>query len=166
MPEPLLIQARYRNRLERGVGEQLSAAGVPFAYEREWVRYTVPEREAKYLPDFWPDDTNIIIETKGWFGRQGAKERQKLVLLKEQHPELDIRIVFSDANKRIYAGSPTTYAQWADDHGFKWATKGVVPRQWINDLKKEREKCKQTLSPRPSPPTSSSPRKRGRSSPT
>jgi hypothetical protein len=135
MPEPLLMQVRYRNRLERSVGEQLSAAGIPFDYEREWIPYDVPARTAKYLPDFWPRDTRIIIETKGWFGRQGAKERQKLVLLKEQHPELDIRLVFSDANKRIYPRSPTTYAKWADDHGFKWAT-GSVPQAWIKEIKR------------------------------
>ena len=142
MPEPALIAAKYRNRLEASVGEQLRAADVPFDYEREWVPYAVPARKAKYLPDFWPRGTQIIIETKGWFGRSGAKERQKLVLLKEQHPELDIRIVFSDANKRIYKTSPTTYAQWADDHGFKWSTKGVVPRAWIDDMKKEAKRCK------------------------
>lgn len=134
MAEPLLIQARYRNRLEKQIGEQLSDAGVSFEYEPRTVAITIPARKATYLPDFVARNAPIIIESKGYF-YNGAKDRQKLVLIKEQHPELDIRIVFSDANKKIYKKSPTTYGQWATDHGFKWADKGIVPAEWINEMK-------------------------------
>lgn len=133
--EPLLLKARYRSRLEDKIGEQLNAAGIAFAYEGERVPYTIPERIAKYLPDFRVG--NIVLEGKGWF--KTAAERQKLILVRECNPELDIRLVFSDANKRIYKGSPTTYAQWADTHGFKWSTKGAIPPQWIKDLKQEQK---------------------------
>jgi hypothetical protein len=128
------MQARFRNKLEAQIGEQLEAAGLSYSYEGSKVPFTVPARQAKYLPDFRVG--NIILEGKGWFGR-GAKERQKLVLVRESNPELDIRLVFSDANKKIYKDSPTTYGDWADDHGFKWSTKGVIPSAWINDLKRE-----------------------------
>jgi hypothetical protein len=154
-----LLAARYRNKLEARIGEQLSNAGLSFSYEGYRVPFAVPARTAKYLPDFRVG--NIILEGKGWFG-QGAKERQKLVLVRESNPELDIRIVFSDANKKIYKGSPTTYAQWADDHDFKWSTKGEVPAAWITDMKKEAQRCKQQrpahASPQ-SPRTSGSPRR-------
>lgn len=144
MPEqPILLTARYRNNLEKSIGAQLTKAGVEFDYEGEWIEYLVPARKAKYLPDFRPCMTRIIIEGKGWFGK-GAKERQKLVLLKEQHPDLDIRLVFSDANKKIYKGSPTTYAKWAEDHGFLWATRGEVPQAWIKDMKRETQRCKRS----------------------
>jgi hypothetical protein len=128
------MQARFRNKLEAGMGEQLDNAGLSYSYEGSKIPFTVPARQAKYLPDFRVG--NIILEGKGWFGR-GAKERQKLILVRESNPELDIRLVFSDANKKIYKDSPTTYAQWADDHGFKWSTKGVIPKHLINDLKRE-----------------------------
>lgn len=137
MPEPLLIQARYRNGLEKRIGAQLSEAGVRFSYEPRNVTISIPARKAKYLPDFWiGDDPNIgiVIESKGYF-YNSAKDRQKLCLIKEQHPELDIRIVFSDASKKIYKKSPTTYGQWATDHDFKWADKGVVPDAWIKEMK-------------------------------
>ena len=49
-----------------------------------------------------------------------------MILLKEQHPELDIRIVFQDMKKPIYRGSKTTYAKWATDHGF--TAVGLGPR--------------------------------------
>lgn len=135
MPEPLLIQARYRNGLEKRVGVQLTDAGVSFKYEPRKVTITIPARKSTYLPDFIPDEApHILIETKGYFFNS-AKDRQKLCLIKEQHPELDIRIVFSDASKKIYKKSPTTYGQWATDHDFKWADKGVVPDAWIKEMK-------------------------------
>ena len=134
MPEPLLIQARYRNKLEKSVGQQLSEAGVKFAYEKKTVDVMIPARKSTYLPDFWAENAPIIIESKGYF-YNGAKDRQKLVLIKEQHPELDIRIVFSDASKPIYKKSKTTYGQWATDHGFTWADKGRVPLKWLEEMK-------------------------------
>jgi hypothetical protein len=138
---PILVEARYRSRLEKKVADQLDEAGVPYDYEGQWVHYTVPAREAKYLPDFTIKNTKILIEAKGRFGgfmadSTGAKERQKMILLKEQHPELDIRIVFQDVKKPIYKGSKTTYAKWATDHGFTFSDKGVVPASWIRELKK------------------------------
>ena len=132
MPEPLLFQARYRNKLEKSVGEQLSNAGVSFEYEPRKVPIAIPARKSTYLPDFVIK--HIVIETKGYF-YDSAKDRQKLILIQEQHPELDIRIVFSDASKKIYKNSPTTYGQWATDHGFKWADKGIVPKAWLKELK-------------------------------
>lgn len=127
-----------RNPFEDRIEAQLVAADLPFAYEGEKVEYDVPARPAKYLPDWRITGTQIIIEGKGWF--RSAKERQKLVLVKKCNPQLDIRIVFSDANKKIYKGSKTTYAKWADDHGFKWSTKGLVPPEWIDEIRRELRK--------------------------
>jgi hypothetical protein len=149
MPKPALtLEPTYRSGLEKKVAEQLEKAGVAFAHEAKWVRYIVPEREAKYLPDFCFDTEEeicpIIIEAKGRFGggnprfkqpaTDGAKERQKLCLLKEQHPELDIRLVFDRASTPIYPKSPTTQGKWATDHGFKWSDKGIVPQEWLDEI--------------------------------
>lgn len=149
MSKPALtIEPAYRSGLEKKVAEQLEQAGVAFAHEAKWVRYVVPQRDAKYLPDFVFDEGDtvcpIIIEAKGRFGggnpkfRQpatdSAKERQKLILLREQHPELDIRIVFQRAATPIYPKSPTSHGKWATDHQFKWSDKGIVPQQWIDDI--------------------------------
>ena len=151
MSKPALsIEPNFRSGLEKKVAEQLDGGGVAYGHESQWIRYTVPEREAKYLPDFSFDGSPIIIEAKGRFGggnprfkqpaTDGAKERQKLILLKEQHPELDIRIVFQRASTAIYPGSKTTYAKWADDHGFKWSDKGTVPDSWIKELKQSKKR--------------------------
>lgn len=154
MSKPALtIEPEFRSDLERDVAAKLAQAGVPFAFEGMHIPYIVPEREAKYLPDFHftgPQfrDCPIILEPKGRFGGSYAfqgkragnskdaavKERQKFVLLKEQHPEWDIRFIFSRASNKIYPGSKTTYGKWATDHGFQWAEK-LPPDEWLEEIK-------------------------------
>lgn len=144
----LALETEFRSGSEERVAAQLTAAGIRYAYEDRWVHYKVPERQAKYKPDFPIKDTNILIEVKGYFGGSGryataqkaADERHKLVLLKEQHPELEIRLVFDRASTKIYKGSETTYAKWADDHGFKWADKNRVPPEWIAEIRKAQKR--------------------------
>lgn len=136
----LEIEAQFRSGLEEKVANQLNAAGIEYDYEGSWIPYEVPARSAKYLPDFRPHKSIIILEAKGRFGghlsdSNGAKERQKMILLKEQHPELQFRFVFQRAAAKIYKGSKTTYAKWAEDHGFLWADKGTVPAAWIAEIK-------------------------------
>jgi hypothetical protein len=140
----LSLEPEFRSELERKVAAQLTDNGIHYSYEGRWVPYRVPARDAKYKPDFEPRKTNIILEAKGRFGHDksdadGAKERQKLILIKEQHPELDIRIVFQRASTKIRKGSPTTYAKWADDHGFLWSDKGTVPPSWITEIKLQQQ---------------------------
>jgi hypothetical protein len=135
----LKFATKYRSGLEERMARQLKDAGVKSHFEKVRIEYVVPQRTAKYIPDFTTEGSTIILEGKGRFGgkygNDAAKERQKLILVKEQHPDLDIRIVFTDANKKLYKGSKTTYAKWADDNGFKWSTKGVIPDEWLEELK-------------------------------
>lgn len=134
---PILQRAKYRSKLEEKVAKQLHDAGIEFSYEELKVPYTVPAREAKYVTDFvlMDGDKAIILEAKGRFGgphRNDASERQKFLLLKEQYPDLDIRFVFQSAHKtKIYPGSKTTVAQWAETHGFPYSDKGVIPEEWL-----------------------------------
>ena len=147
MAKPALsLESNYRSKLEERVAEQLESAGVRFTHESKWVPYVVPERTAKYLPDMVIDGTNILIECKGFFGggRQfggkssdGAKERHKLLLIKEQHPEIDLRLVFQRASTPIYPKSPTSYGKWATDHNIPWSDKGVVPQQWLEEIRSQ-----------------------------
>ena len=71
----------------------------------------------------------FIIESKGLFL---AEDRAKHLLIKEQHPELEVRFVFSNANAPIYPKAKTTHAQWASKNGFKWAHK-VIPLEWLRE---------------------------------
>lgn len=127
--KPILKRAKYRSKLEDSIADQLDASGLSYSYESVRIPYTVPSRAATYRPDFVFG--GIHIEVKGYF--RSPAERQKLALVKEQYPDLDLRLVFSNANKPIYTGSPTTMAMWAESHGIPWADKGKIPKEWLND---------------------------------
>jgi hypothetical protein len=145
----------YRNPFEQKIGDQLDAAGIVFEYESQRLPVEIPARIAAYLPDFPITDTNILIEGKGAFGggrvnynATSAAARQKMILFKEQHPDIDLRFVFSNAKAKIYTGSKTTYGQWCDDHGFLWSDKGIVPPSWIEEIKQQQRKAKRNGKPR------------------
>lgn len=118
----------FRSGLEEQVGEQLSSAGVAAGYETEKVKYLRPARPAKYTPD-WILPNGIVIETKGRFK---VEDRQKHIHIKQQHPDLDIRFVFSSSKGKISKGSKTTYAMWCEKHGFMYADKWI-PKEWLNE---------------------------------
>lgn len=121
----------YRSGLEETVAAQIEAAGHPVIYETEKVGYCVPARNAKYTPDFKlfrKDGTFFYVETKGIFE---TKDRQKHLLLKEQGAP-EVRFVFSRSKTKINKASPTSYAKWCDDHGFKYADK-LIPEDWFNE---------------------------------
>lgn len=124
------IENGYRSGLEEKISAELAANGVIFTYESDKVYYTKPARQSRYLPDFVLDN-GIIIETKGRFV---TADRQKHLLIKEQHPDLDIRFVFSNPHTRISKQSKTTYAMWCDKHGFQYA-KASVPILWTHELR-------------------------------
>lgn len=127
-PRQRAIAAGYRSGLEEKIAGQLTTAGVSYRYEESKLRYTVPARVAKYTPDFILSN-GIIIETKGRFV---TADRQKHVLIKKEHPKLDIRFVFSNPNTRISKTSPTTYAMWCERNGFLYS-KALVPSAWIDE---------------------------------
>lgn len=117
-----------RSRFEERVEAALIAAGVKPEYETIKIKYEVPSREATYTPDFKLPN-GIIVEAKGVFD---TEDRQKHILIKQQHPELDIRFCFQRTSSAIYKGSKTTYADWCAKHGFRYCEK-VVPQSWIDE---------------------------------
>jgi hypothetical protein len=120
----------WRSGLEERIGAELASKGVNFAFETVKIEYEKPARKAKYTPDFLLPN-GIIVETKGRFM---TDDRQKHLLVKAQHPEHDIRFVFSNPNQRISKTSKTTYAMWCEKHGFMFA-KGSIPQAWIDEKK-------------------------------
>ena len=123
-----LRELGVRSGLEKSVCDYLHKQGVSFEYEAHPLFYTVPERRARYTPDlFLPN--GIIIETKGRFV---TSDRQKMKLIKEQHPDLDIRFVFSRSSTRISKLSKTTYGMWALRHGFPYAD-ALPPTDWLKE---------------------------------
>lgn len=125
-PRQKALAAGFRSGLEEAVADEYKANEISVAYEKDLIRYIIPERGARYTPDF-VQPNGIIIETKGRFE---TKDRQKHILIKDQHPDLDIRFVFSNPRSRISKASATTYAMWCEKHGFQYAAKRV-PRPWM-----------------------------------
>lgn len=110
--------------MEYRVAQQLPTV----QYETDQIKYIVPASKHSYTPDFkLPDGSYIEVK-----GRLLASERKKHLLIQEQHPEIIIRFFFDKSSNKIYKGSPTTYADWADKHGFTWSdTKRGLPAEWI-----------------------------------
>ena len=118
----------HKSGLETRIDENLKRQGIDGEYEKNVIKYTIPASDHNYYPDFKLPN-GIYIESKGWFL---PEDRKKHILIKNQHPELDIRFVLQSPNSKIYKGSKTTYAMWCDKHGFKWA-KGDIPQSWIDE---------------------------------
>ena len=56
----------------------------------------------------------------------------KMLWVKEQHPDKQFYMLFMNANNKIRKGSPTTYGDWATKKGFIWAasnTAGLAARR-------------------------------------
>lgn len=124
-------QLSYRSGLEEDVQEQLKSIGCKATYESikiEWEDLSY----RKYTPDFLLPN-GIIIETKGLFT---AEDRRKHLLVKKQHPELDIRFVFTSANRKLSKKSKTTYGEWCTKYGFPYANK-LIPEEWIAEPTKQ-----------------------------
>lgn len=119
----------FRSGLEEKVAANLHANGVKDAdYEKHTLSYIKPEKPGRYTPDFVLPN-GIIIETKGRFV---TADRQKHKLIKHQHPDLDIRFVFSNSKARIGKKSKTTYAMWCEKNGFQFTDKLPDPR-WLKE---------------------------------
>jgi len=112
--------------LEERVGQQIASLGLPVLFETVKIKFEQPPKGRSYTPDFALPN-GVLIETKG---RLTVEDRQKHIWIKTQHPELDIRFVFSNPNNRIAKGSNTTYAAWAEKNGFLFS-RGSIPREWF-----------------------------------
>lgn len=123
----------YRSGLEEKIAEQIEKAGLPVVYEKDIILYKIPERTHKYTPDWrLPKPGGFFyVESKGLFT---VFDRAKSIYCVKQNKGLDLRFVFSNANSRLYKGSPTTYSGWCEKHGFRWAHKWI-PEEWLLEAK-------------------------------
>ena len=126
------VKTRFRSGFEEKLAKQIEDAGLPVKYETCVLNYVWPARSSTYCPDFeitTAGGKHFLIEAKGYFDTQA---RNKMILVRQQHPDLDIRLVFQNANSPIYRGSPTSYRAWAERHGFPYAHKSIPP-EWLTE---------------------------------
>jgi hypothetical protein len=116
-----------RSGLEERVSKYFEKLNVPYLYEAEKFSYTL---ESKYTPDFFLTN-GVILECKGFFK---PSDRRKMLAVKAQHPELDIRFIFQ-RNNTLTKSSKSTYGDWCNKHGFPWCLYPDIPQTWLtNDL--------------------------------
>ena len=111
---------KYKSLLEKRFAELLFKHGVKAEYEAKRFEFV---RMAHYLPD-WKLSDSLFIETKGYFS---PRNRGDLLSFREQHPGVEIFLVFAEPRNRLTAKSKTTYAEWSDKHGFRWSSIDKFP---------------------------------------
>ena len=114
----------YRSAFEGKVAEALKSVNVTFSYESLRLEYF---RSCHYKPDFILPN-GVILEVKGYFT---PSDRTKHKLVKQCHPDVDIRFVFQNAYNTLSKKSKTTYAKWCDTNGFPWCHR-EIPHTWLN----------------------------------
>jgi len=117
----------FRSGGEMHMTTALKEAGVTFLYEERSliIPYIIPESNHKYLPDFFLkklDGTIMYIDYKG---KWELDDRNKHYLIQEQHPNLDIRIIFERDPAKQYIGAPRRSSSYADI-----CTKGCGRGKW------------------------------------
>lgn len=127
-----MTKRRHNKRLYRSGLEQEAAAFLKDRQKKvEYEKLKIEWEDLKYrtyTPDFELDN-GIIIETKGIFS---AADRRKHLEIQKQHPTLDIRFVFSNANAKLYKGAKSRYSDWCDKYNFQWAHR-VIPEEWLKE---------------------------------
>ena len=116
----------FKSGLEETISQQIESQGIKVEYETEKVPYIIPASNHTYSPDFKLPN-GIRVETKGRFV---AADRKKHLLVKEHNPNLDIRFVFSNSKNKISKKSKTTYGDWCEKNGYKYADK-IIPIEWF-----------------------------------
>lgn len=114
----------YRSRLEERLAQWFELNEIPFEYESLSLKY---QYTASYKPDFILPN-GVILEAKGYL-KPG--DRRKMLSVRDSNPDKDIRFVFQAPNNRLNKDSKTTYAAWAEKHGFQWCPSNNIPMEWL-----------------------------------
>ena len=108
-----------RNKFEQEIFNGLSNQKIKFSYESLKIPYILSR---VYIPDFEitsRSGVTFLLEAKGYLR---PEHKAKMVAVKQQHPELDIRILFYRKK--------ASDTRWADKYGFKYAVK-EIPEEWL-----------------------------------
>ena len=114
----------FRSGLEERVADLLVDLGVKYEYESTKVDYVISHI---YTPDFVLPN-GVILECKGYWD---AADRRKIKTVKQQHPELDLRMVFQAPYNTISKKSKTTYSKYCEKLGIPWTSFATIPITWL-----------------------------------
>jgi len=114
----------FRSGLEEKVADLMVELGVKYEYESTKVPYQI---QHNYTPDFLLPN-GVYLECKGYWE---PADRRKIKAVKQQHPDLDLRMVFQSPFNKISKGSKTTYAKWCEKNNIPWTSFANIPIDWL-----------------------------------
>ena len=117
-------EIKFRSKLEERVATLLEQLGISYEQESENLSYTI---EHTYTPDFVLPNY-IYLETKGYWD---AADRRKVLAVKRDNPDVDLRMVFQSPYNTISKKSKTTYAKWCEKHDIPWTAYHEIPLDWL-----------------------------------
>jgi hypothetical protein len=103
--------------------------GADLGYETEKLSYTLHK---DYVPDFVitkKDGSKIYVEAKGLGRAFDYDARSKMVAVRKDHPDLDIRIVFM-SDRPFSKGGKMRPSDWALKNGFPCSV-NEIPDDWL-----------------------------------
>ena len=115
----------FRSRLEEQISDLLLELQVDHDYEASKIPYQI---QHSYTPDFFLPNKHIYLEAKGYWR---SEDRRKIKTIREQHPDIDLRMVFQNPYLKISKKSKTTYAQWCERRGIPWCSYHELPLEWL-----------------------------------
>ena len=89
---------KFRSGLEEAIATELENLNVDYGFEDMVISYLKPERKSRYTPDFTIKVNGQIWESKGRFQ---TADRKKHLLIKQQHPEIKIKFIFSNSKNKL-----------------------------------------------------------------
>ena len=116
--------SKFRSKLEERIADLLEGLGVSYEYESTKVPYTIQHH---YLPDFVLPN-HLYLEAKGYWA---PADRRKVLAVKRDNPDIDLRMVFQAPYNKISKKSKTTYAQWCEIHDIPWTHFHDIPIDWL-----------------------------------
>jgi len=83
-----------------------------------------------YEPDFLVDTENgsFLIESKGFLS---SSDRTKMIEVKKQNPEIEIKFIFKTVTPLIGFKKPKTNVQWAIENGFDYSVGTLINKNWF-----------------------------------
>ena len=112
----------YRSGLELVISDKLKSDRRKFRYEEIKIEW---------------EDVSYRTYTPEVKGRFVPADRRRQLLIRKQHPDLDIRFVFENSQSRIRKGSKTTYAKWCIKNGFRYYDR-IIPEDWLKEKGKDK----------------------------
>jgi hypothetical protein len=112
----------FRSGYEVEVAKHLPSSAL---YEPHRLPYSITQ-VASYLPDWVLPEQAIVLEAKGRFT---LEDRKKMLAVRNQYPDLDIRLLFQRSSQKVTKA--LTAEAWCKKNGFLCAQGPEIPLEWL-----------------------------------